>query len=283
MSWVGEHLTKPEVLVAISQRGNPGESAVACLRGDAIHARRVGTMTNCQAAWFAAELALDVASEPIAIVSCLTELNATRLDAHRIASNPRLHDRDIGVISRVRSKWRGSEFRFRHKGKDSRLEMLRREAQGELDSHRVWQPEADKLDTLVDEMADELTESPLESVLLNVMRDHFPRRVLVPTDPERPWQVSAAYGGPLGTLIPQLVVGPYRGDFGIVNGSTQLFVEVDGYHFHDVTRDQLERDRKRDRYLMRAGWRVIRFTGREVHRDPSGCAEEVMATLRGLE
>lgn len=275
-------IPKPEVLVAISQRRNPGDSAVACVADGETHARHVGEMSNCRAAWFAAELALDVTNGPIAIVTCLTELSAARISDAKIIKNERLYDRDIDILARVKEKWRESEFIFRRKIEDSRFETLREKANSHL-SAPLWTTSDNAAERFVDRLAEESTESPLESVLLREMKRHFPERKFVPCDPKKPWVVTAAFGGPLGMLIPQLVVGPHRGDFAIIGDTVSLFVEVDGYRFHDFTRDQLERDRKRDRYLMRAGWRVIRFTGREVNANPSACANEVVATLRGLE
>ena len=56
-------------------------------------------------------------------------------------------------------------------------------------------------------------------------------------------------------------------------------VEVDGHAFHERTREQAIRDRRRDRNLLREGFRVIRFTGSEVFGNPSGCAKEVDGLL----
>ena len=57
----------------------------------------------------------------------------------------------------------------------------------------------------------------------------------------------------------------------------RLIVETDGRDVHS-TRQAFERDRKRDQRLMLAGWRVVRFTWRQITREP----ERVAATLRAL-
>ncbi|HZA89075.1 MAG TPA: DUF559 domain-containing protein [Solirubrobacterales bacterium] len=57
----------------------------------------------------------------------------------------------------------------------------------------------------------------------------------------------------------------------------RLAVETDGHRVHG-TRQAFERDRRRDRRLLLAGWRVARFTWRQLVRDP----EEVAATIRAL-
>jgi very-short-patch-repair endonuclease len=57
----------------------------------------------------------------------------------------------------------------------------------------------------------------------------------------------------------------------------RLIVEVDGRDVH-TTRRAFERDRRRDQRLVLAGWRVLRFTWRQVLFEPA----YVAATLRGL-
>lgn len=54
----------------------------------------------------------------------------------------------------------------------------------------------------------------------------------------------------------------------------RLIVELDGHDYHS-TKEQLEKDAVRQRYLSRAGYTVIRFTGREINRDSSACVAEV--------
>ena len=57
----------------------------------------------------------------------------------------------------------------------------------------------------------------------------------------------------------------------------RLIVETDGHRVHG-TRQAFERDRRRDRRLLLEGWRVVRFTWRQLVRDP----DEVAATIRAL-
>ena len=58
-------------------------------------------------------------------------------------------------------------------------------------------------------------------------------------------------------------------------GKNAAVVECDGHDFHERTKEQARRDRSRDRRLQDAGYRVFRFTGSEIYRDPLGCADEV--------
>jgi very-short-patch-repair endonuclease len=86
------------------------------------------------------------------------------------------------------------------------------------------------------------------------------------------------------TILPQHQFGPYRVDFLMLNvnaASGELVVELDGHDFHERTKEQAERDKKRDRWFTSQGIRVVRFTGSEVWRDPKACAAEAVALLEG--
>jgi hypothetical protein len=76
----------------------------------------------------------------------------------------------------------------------------------------------------------------------------------------------------------QVPIGSYRVDF-VVGGN--LVVECDGHDYHS-TKEQRASDAKRDRELMAAGFRVIRFTGSEIHADAAACARQAfeLADLR---
>ena len=58
----------------------------------------------------------------------------------------------------------------------------------------------------------------------------------------------------------------------------RLIVETDGYADHS-TRRAFERDRRKERALVRAGWRVVRFTWREVTSEPARVAAELSELL----
>ena len=77
-------------------------------------------------------------------------------------------------------------------------------------------------------------------------------------------------------LHAQVPIGRYRVDFLVfaLGDPYGVIVEVDGHEFHEKTKEQAEHDKKRDRYLTGEGYRVLRFTGREVWRDPHACADE---------
>ncbi len=80
-------------------------------------------------------------------------------------------------------------------------------------------------------------------------------------------------------LLQQHTIGPYRVDF--VFMPLRVVVELDGYAFHDATPALAERDKRRDRFIVARGWRVVRFAAREVRRDALACAVEAYAFARG--
>lgn len=105
--------------------------------------------------------------------------------------------------------------------------------------------------------ASTLTASELEERFLLLCR-----RASVPTPEVNAW---VALDGNTG----------YRADF--LWRRHRLIVETDGHATHG-TRQAFERDRERDQRLMLAGRRVVRFSWRQITREP----ERVAGTIRAL-
>jgi len=85
-------------------------------------------------------------------------------------------------------------------------------------------------------------------------------------------------------IEPQFQCGDYRIDFRVThheNGlnPTCVLIECDGHDYHERTKEQAAADRSRDRALTTAGWKLLRFTGSEIWRDPIKCAEETLQLL----
>jgi len=55
-----------------------------------------------------------------------------------------------------------------------------------------------------------------------------------------------------------------------------LVAECDGHDFHETTKEQARRDRSRDREMQAAGFKIFRFTGSEIWKDPCKCADSVL-------
>lgn len=61
-----------------------------------------------------------------------------------------------------------------------------------------------------------------------------------------------------------------------------LAIECDGHDFHEKTKAQASRDKRRDRELASAGAPVVRFTGSEIFRDPLKHATWAIQHVREL-
>jgi very-short-patch-repair endonuclease len=81
------------------------------------------------------------------------------------------------------------------------------------------------------------------------------------------------------SITPQFPEPPYRIDLAahISSGDAvlKIAIECDGHDFHERTKQQAARDRRRDRVLQQRGWLVFRFTGSEIFNNGRGCALEV--------
>jgi very-short-patch-repair endonuclease len=67
-----------------------------------------------------------------------------------------------------------------------------------------------------------------------------------------------------GKIVPQYPLGPYWVDLAIP--SRKLALECDGQAYHSSSKMK-EHDRKRDAYMKRMGWKVMRFTYQDLLQD----------------
>lgn len=95
-------------------------------------------------------------------------------------------------------------------------------------------------------------------------------------------------------ISPQHAIGEYRVDFLLTYLGydfdakphpkplrRQLIVEVDGHDFHEKTKEQASRDKRRDRALQKAGFQVFRYSGADVWRDVMRHADEAIHAVMG--
>lgn len=93
---------------------------------------------------------------------------------------------------------------------------------------------------------------------------------------------------PAVACAPQVRVGNYISDFMFVaqraGGGQPILVavECDGHDFHVKNKQQVARDRSRDRAFSSCGIHVMRFTGSEIHRDAVACADEAYEAIFGM-
>lgn len=71
----------------------------------------------------------------------------------------------------------------------------------------------------------------------------------------------------------------YRIDLLVTRGEWKLAIEVDGAEWHQASELQVQADYLRQRRLVASGYRVIRFTAREIFRDARECWRQVEAIL----
>lgn len=89
-------------------------------------------------------------------------------------------------------------------------------------------------------------------------------------------------------IWPQFNWRKYRIDFLFGEYSTRedrlkIAIECDGHDFHERTKEQAERDRSRDREMQTSGLTVLRFTGREIYRDPFACSTQAFEHILSLQ
>jgi very-short-patch-repair endonuclease len=104
----------------------------------------------------------------------------------------------------------------------------------------------------------------------------------------RPGKNTAPVIGRVGdvTLFVQQPIERYRADFWLTVNCAEggnVVVEIDGHEWHERTPEQAARDKRRDRVIASVlRCPVLRFTGREMHRDPDACLAECIETARDL-
>lgn len=101
-----------------------------------------------------------------------------------------------------------------------------------------------------------LCESPVELAFLRSMRIHSAL-----------WQFKPNV---------KVMGGKYRIDFADVE--RMVGIEIDGHAYHS-DKESFARDRVRQRELEIEGWRLVRYSGQEVHRDADACVNDLLAWL----
>lgn len=143
--------------------------------------------------------------------------------------------------------------------------------------------------------ATKLSESPIERVLTMAWQANPIEGIDFFTS-SSPWDaetlLSHDWSGAtdwVGSVQPQVTIGNYRADlylqaFAVDNwGPTpritgqwlRLAIECDGHDYHERTKDQARRDKRRDRWFQTHGITVLRFTGSEIWENPSSCIDQI--------
>jgi very-short-patch-repair endonuclease len=67
------------------------------------------------------------------------------------------------------------------------------------------------------------------------------------------------------------------------NPKRKILVECDGHDFHEKTKEQVQKDKQRDRDFLSAGIITLRFTGSEIWKNAKGCASEIFNTYNSFK
>jgi REase_MTES_1575 len=120
--------------------------------------------------------------------------------------------------------------------------------------------------------------SPIEQITLAGLQW---ARYLYERKPAEIWDSTSGLGKPQADVViaPQYQTENCRIDLAVfinvfANEETKIAVECDGHKFHTEL-EQVGRDTARNGDLTIAGWRLQRFTGRQIRRNPNGCAARV--------
>jgi very-short-patch-repair endonuclease len=166
----------------------------------------------------------------------------------------------------------------------------------------MMKDEADILSELADEFAarqrddfvdrvqrlSKRCESPIERVFLCALEAEMPDDIAI-FDDERPHTFDYIecftndHGtNYIGAIYPQCWVGEYRVDFYFeaFDKATHktwfsAVIECDGHDFHEKTKEQARRDKRRDRWFQTRGIAVYRFAGSEIWSAPKACADQL--------
>lgn len=130
-------------------------------------------------------------------------------------------------------------------------------------------------------------ESPIEKMLgarLLFAHDGYNSLKFLPFHDANSPEELRAFRPEFGTIFyPQARVAEYRVDFFLVTTckgeSSFTVIECDGHDFHEKTKEQVSRDKKRDRAITAAGASILRFSGSDIHRKLEECVEEIEEVL----
>jgi len=163
---------------------------------------------------------------------------------------------------------------------------------------RVWFESEQALTETIDNLIEDYVESPIEEILLRAMVGQY---INMGYDIEfvcdKSLKAKFACGirtTPINTLVlvPQHPVGPYRVDFLVIASwstpwtdptQSTVIIECDGHEFHEKTKEQVAKDKKRERYIQSNSFsKVLRFSGSEIYNDPFECAAEIIGNLESV-
>jgi len=155
----------------------------------------------------------------------------------------------------------------------------------------LW-AELAKQDAKVQEIVNGILKREILELLIDIEHCESPiERLMHVSLARKVGKMQFINGNHMATVINQAEIDcygkKYRVDFLIIvtdfrdhEDMIKVVVECDGHEFHEKTKEQSTRDKKRDREMLACGYRVLRFTGQEIWKDAMRCAKEVENTIR---
>jgi 5-methyltetrahydrofolate--homocysteine methyltransferase len=78
-------------------------------------------------------------------------------------------------------------------------------------------------------------------------------------------------------FVEQYPVGFYTCDFYVVNHN--LIIEADGVYWHSLPQSKI-RDKQKDTYLTRKGFKILRLPGDKIHQDKEWCIQQIRDSIK---
>lgn len=85
-------------------------------------------------------------------------------------------------------------------------------------------------------------------------------------------------------ITPQTKIGDFIVDFRLLYElpgveTKKIVIECDGHDFHEKTKEQATKDKRRDRELQKQGYSILRYSGSDIVRNPYQISTDVMCIL----
>jgi very-short-patch-repair endonuclease len=91
------------------------------------------------------------------------------------------------------------------------------------------------------------------------------------------WTLNEEYGSKNIVVVRQQKIGRYTVDFEITHKPfffkkedepmLKIVIECDGHEWHEKTKEQVSRDKERDRELQKLGYVVLRYSGSDLYKN----------------
>lgn len=97
-------------------------------------------------------------------------------------------------------------------------------------------------------------------------------------------KLQSFFGTSNFTINSQFKIDEFTADFMIDfkrSGEVKkIVIECDGHDFHEKTKEQVEKDKKRDRHFTAKGFLLLRYSGSELVRQPDVIFKDFIAIVR---